>query len=347
MKQEPLKRRRPAARKRGRKQTLRAVVLSVLTVSVIALCLGIWTKLPGKDVPVGGIAPPEDALSPASSVVTPEPEPEPQPVVETIRFSATGDNLIHAPIYKQAARRAGGDGTYSFDYCYEPIAPFYAEQDVNWINQETLCTDELEPSSYPCFSTPGDCARALYRAGVRVFSLSNNHTYDKGASGIAATLRFWGSMPEDVVTTGLWKGESDYGRIPMQTVNGVIIAYLSYTEHTNGIPQSKAMTANIIYTSQTDVIEQQVSAPAGRFCSGGCTLGRGKQSYRCGCAACIGTKPCGLGRGSDRRYASTCIAERSMADCSRWQKGIHRLFPGKFCFHTGCRKQHGRCDPDL
>ena len=42
MKQEPLKRRRPAARKRGRKQTFRAVVLSVLTVSVIALCL--WTK---------------------------------------------------------------------------------------------------------------------------------------------------------------------------------------------------------------------------------------------------------------------------------------------------------------
>ena len=134
------------------------------------------------------------------------------------------------------------------------------QQDVNWINQETLCTDELEPSTYPCFSTPGDCARALYRAGVRVFSLSNNHTYDKGASGIAATLRFWGSMPEDVVTTGLWKGESDYGHIPLQTVNGVTIAYLSYTEHTNGIPQNSSMQANVIYTSQTDVIEQQVKA---------------------------------------------------------------------------------------
>ena len=50
MKQEPLKRRRPAARKRAQKQTLRAVVLSVLAVSVIALCLGIWTRLPGEDV---------------------------------------------------------------------------------------------------------------------------------------------------------------------------------------------------------------------------------------------------------------------------------------------------------
>lgn len=258
MKQEPLKRRRPAARKRGRKQTLRAVVLSVLTVSVIALCLGIWTRLPGEDVPVGGIEPPEDALSPASSVAAPEPEPEPQPVVETIRFSATGDDLIHSPIYNQAARRAGETGKYSFDYCYEHIAPFYAEQDVNWINQETLCSDTLAPSTYPSFSTPGDCARALYRAGVRVFSLSNNHTYDKGASGIAATLQFWESMPEDMITTGLWRGEEDYDRIPLQTVNGVTIAYLSYTEHTNGIRQNKNMTANIIYTSQTDVIERQV-----------------------------------------------------------------------------------------
>ena len=105
----------------------------------------------------------------------PASEPEPQPLVQIVRFSATGDNLIHAPIYKQAQRRASGEKAYSFDYCYEHIAPFYAQHDVNWINQETLCTDELEPSTYPCFSTPGDCARALYRAGVRVFSLSNNH----------------------------------------------------------------------------------------------------------------------------------------------------------------------------
>ena len=55
-------------------------------------------------------------------------------------------------------------------------------------------------------------------------------------------------MPEDVVTTGLWRGADDYSRIPLQTVNGVTIAYLSYTEHTNGIPTSSSMPANVIYT---------------------------------------------------------------------------------------------------
>ena len=227
--------------------------------AALALCIGLGGFRPGR-APVSAEpeAPPPVSSLPAES----EPEPEPQPVVETVRFSATGDNLIHSKIYQQAAARAVGDAAYSFDYCYANLVPFYSDFDVNWINQETLCTDELAPSTYPCFSTPGDCARALYRAGFRVFSLSNNHTYDKGASGIAATLRFWASMPADMVTTGLWRGEADYGTIPLHTVNGVTIAYLSYTEHTNGIPRSDAMEANVLYTSQTDVIEQQVRQAA-------------------------------------------------------------------------------------
>lgn len=238
---------------------------TLLTAGAVVACMGLLLRfLPVGTIPTGGDEPSDSAVSSTEPAASSVPEPEPEPVVETLRFSATGDDLIHSPIYKQAARRAANGQQYDFDYCYAQVAPFYAQQDINWINQETLCSDELEPSSYPCFSTPGDCARALYRAGIRVFSLSNNHTYDKGAAGLAATLRFWESMPEDVVTTGLWRGADDYSRIPLQTVNGVTIAYLSYTEHTNGIPTSSSMPANVIYTSQTDVIEQQVRAADGR-----------------------------------------------------------------------------------
>ncbi len=250
----PKKHRRNARRKRT--PVLRVVGVTLATGAAL-LCLFGQTLFPKAPATRLEVAASSESTAPP---VEPVPEEPAQPVTTTLHFSATGDNLIHSPIYKQAARRAVGDEKYSFDYCYEHLAPFYAQQDVNWINQETLCNKELEPSTYPCFSTPGECAEALYRAGFRVFSLSNNHTYDKGASGIAATLRFWDTMPEDVVTTGLWHGEADYSTIPMQTVNGVNIAYLSYTEHTNGIPQSKAMTANVIYTSQTDVIRQQVEA---------------------------------------------------------------------------------------
>ena len=245
-------RRRRSAQKHTSHKGVTLYTLGVLLVAVsVLLSLRFW---PRRIV---------DAVPPAAEVESPAVSeelavPEPQPVVTTLRFSATGDNLIHEPIYSQAARRAAEGEGYSFDYCYRNLLDFYAQQDINWINQETLCSKELAPSTYPCFSTPGECAEALYRAGFRVFSLSNNHTYDKGAAGIAATLRFWETMPKDVITTGLWKGEADYGRIPIQTVDGVKIAYLSYTEHTNGIPRNSKMTANIIYTSQQDVMEQQV-----------------------------------------------------------------------------------------
>lgn len=106
--------------------------------------------------------------------------------METVRFSATGDNLIHDGIFLQAKNR-GTDGYYDFSYAYENMRDFYTQFDVNWLNQETLVNDAFDPSGYPMFSTPGDITDALYDIGFRVFSLSNNHSYDKGAAGIDAS----------------------------------------------------------------------------------------------------------------------------------------------------------------
>ena len=200
-------------------------------------------------------APSVQSLPAAASVSAPEPEP--QPTVETVRFSATGDNLIHNGIYLEARSRTG-DGSYDFGPLYENMADFYAGFDVNWINQETLITDEIAPSSYPQFCTPSACGQAIYDLGMRVIAMSNNHAYDQYAQGIEATLRFWNTMPDDVVTTGLWAGPEDYSRIPMHTVNGVTIAYLAYTDSTNGIPLPDGAQANVILTSEEDVIQQQI-----------------------------------------------------------------------------------------
>ena len=159
-------RRRPTAKRRARRQAFWTAGAMLI---VFLFCLPLLPKFfLQESIPTAEPVSTESSSAGSATVSQPEeaepaPEPEPQPLVQTVRFSATGDNLIHAPIYKQAQRRASGEEAYSFDYCYEHIAPFYAQHDVNWINQETLCTDELEPSSYPCFSTPGDCARALYR----------------------------------------------------------------------------------------------------------------------------------------------------------------------------------------
>ena len=108
---------------------------------------------------------PVAAVEPAA---TPEPTPEPQPVVETVRFSATGDDLIHDGIFLQAKQR-GGDH-YDFSFAYENMRDFYTQFDVNWLNQETLVNDAFAPSGYPMFSTPGEITDTLYSLGFRVFS---------------------------------------------------------------------------------------------------------------------------------------------------------------------------------
>ncbi len=183
---------------------------------------------------------------------------QPQPVTTTVTFTATGDNLIHDGIYLQAAARHGNGG-YDFSYCYDNVRDYYSNFDVNWLNQETLVNDLFQASSYPMFSTPGQMGKDLYDVGFRVFSLSNNHSYDKGEQGLTATMDFWNSMPNDTLVHGLFKSEDEYyTNITYQTVNDITIAYLAYTETTNGLSVSANTPYHVIYTSQTDIIQNQI-----------------------------------------------------------------------------------------
>ena len=220
---------------------------------------------------LGGCGQPSDSLPAATPVPeataqpTPEPTPEPTPTVQTVRFSASGDNLIHEGLYNQARRRAadaGQDG-YDFTFAYENLREFYAGYDVNWLNQETLVNNAFEPSGYPMFSTPAGITDALYDIGFRVFSLSNNHSYDKGAQGIESSLEHWQGMPEDVVTAGFYplteEASAQSDGLTYQTVNGITFGYLSYTEHTNGLPTPGDARHGVIYLDDTEAIAAQIA----------------------------------------------------------------------------------------
>lgn len=188
---------------------------------------------------------------------TPAPTPEPTPTVETVRFSASGDDLIHDGIFLQARER-GKDGHYDFSEAYEPMRDFYTQFDVNWLNQETLVNDAFEPSGYPLFSTPGDITDALYDLGFRIFSMSNNHSYDKGAEGIASSLEHWASLPDDVAYMGFYNLDT-YDEYVYQTVNGITFGYLSYTEYTNGLPTPSESNYGVVYLDDRETIAKQIA----------------------------------------------------------------------------------------
>lgn len=245
---------RQPSKKRTKKSAVTGAILAVSGVSVLVLAVSglLFGAIEAAPKPVQGSA--AQASSTSSDASLPSVSEPAQPTVQTVRFSATGDNLIHDGIYLQAAKRTGGTG-YDFAPVYENLKEFYAEFDLNWLNQETLVTDEIEPDGYPQFCTPAACGQAVYDLGMRVISMSNNHAYDKYAKGIEATMRFWDSMPDDVLTTGLWSDETE---IPILEKNGITFAFLSYTESTNGIPTPDDAPAHVIYTSQEEVIQSQI-----------------------------------------------------------------------------------------
>lgn len=241
------------------KRKLLRLVSCILLLTLLLCACGQAGGSPPPAVPDSEtVSQPADSSLPAPA---PEPEPEPQPEELVVSFSAVGDNLVHDGLYIQARERAGGDG-YDFGYCFEQAKYFYQDFDVNWMNQETLINDAFAPSGYPMFSTPVEMARATYDAGWRVYALSNNHSYDCGAAGVSATLRAWEAMPEDVVTTGFFTSKEDDSGIALQQVNGMTIAYLSYTDHTNGLPTPADTEAFVIYTDEVEVMERQVRRAA-------------------------------------------------------------------------------------
>ncbi len=174
-----------------------------------------------------------------------------------VRFSAVGDNLIHNGIYLQAQARAGGDG-YDFTYAYENVSDFLTNFDVNWMNQETLITWDIPASTYPMFASPGELGEAAYAAGWRVFSTSNNHSYDKGAQGIASTLDYWAGMPEDTLSSGFYVPGQEAEGIKVHEVNGIEIAYVAFTETTNGLPKPADAVAEVIYTNEPERMQALV-----------------------------------------------------------------------------------------
>ncbi len=180
--------------------------------------------------PVSAFLTTETVFAPETATVPTEPtaEPEePEPQSKTVHFCAVGDNIIHSPIYRQAA----ADGGYDFSKPYSGIEDIISAADLAVINQETLiCNDRYEPSNYPLFNTPTALGDHMIDIGFDVFTLANNHCLDYGEEGLGHTLDYWEG--KDVPFAGIYrKGDREYA---LGEYNGVTFSFLSYTEALNG-----------------------------------------------------------------------------------------------------------------
>lgn len=197
--------------------------------------------------------------APPTTVAETEPTEPPEPEFYTVSLLCAGDNLIHSSIYNQAHRRAKNNGEegYDFSYPYEKVEKYVKAADLAILNQETIVTDKLEPSTYPRFCSPEALGEHMIDIGFDAFSMSNNHVLDKGEEGLLDCLDFWDSHPE-VIRYGAYRDEEDMNNIRLLTVNNITFAFLGYMEHTNGLSLKSDAVCKITYLKELDVIEEQI-----------------------------------------------------------------------------------------
>jgi poly-gamma-glutamate synthesis protein (capsule biosynthesis protein) len=103
-----------------------------------------------------------------------------------LTVAASGDFLIHTPVWRQAQAYAHGHG-YDFAPMFRKIRPLIRGADVALCHVETPLTHG-PPHTYPSFRTPVALATAIKSTGWDVCSTASNHTLDAGQSGVDSTI---------------------------------------------------------------------------------------------------------------------------------------------------------------
>jgi hypothetical protein len=160
-----------------------------------------------------------------------------------VRFvvAASGDLLIHSPVWERALALGGGRH-YNFTPLFIRIRPYLRHADLALCQVETPMTS-APPTSYPVFNTPPALATAIHLTGWRACSTASNHTLDQGQHGVDSTIRVLNHA--GVLHAGSYSTPAGKARPLIMTVDGVRVAFLAYTEFTNGIPLPHPWSVNL------------------------------------------------------------------------------------------------------
>ncbi len=160
-----------------------------------------------------------------------------------MRFTvaASGDFLIHSPVYARALELGGGR-RYDFEPLLSAIKPYVERADLALCHVETPLVGG-SPASYPVFRTPPSLAKAIKAAGWDACSTASNHSLDAGTAGVRSTIAALDGA--GVKHTGTARSSSERGRTPIIHVKGVPVAFLSYTEMTNGFALPQPWSVNL------------------------------------------------------------------------------------------------------
>ena len=198
---------------------------------IIAVLVGaVWSEQP--------VAHGQDRIAVMRAAGAAHSKPMTRPVNLTVEVN--GDILVHSPVWQRA--RDDGRGRYDFAPMLREIRPYVRSADLAICHVETPMSPR-PPEGYPVFNTPPQLARAIRQTGWQVCDTASNHSVDQGQYGIDQT-----GLALDragILHTGSFSSRAAQRRTLIVTAKGVRVAFLAYTEMTNGIPLPHPWSVNI------------------------------------------------------------------------------------------------------
>ena len=144
-----------------------------------------------------------------------------------------GDIMQHMPQVEAAWNE--DLGMYIYDSCFQFISPWLTGADLAIANLETTF-DGKPYSGYPAFSSPDALATGMLNTGIDIAGTANNHSCDRGRSGIERTISVLDSI--GILHMGTYLNAETHAKSTPLIINtkGFRLAFLNYTYGTNGIP---------------------------------------------------------------------------------------------------------------
>ncbi len=163
--------------------------------------------------------------------------------VQKVSLLFMGDIMGHDSQINAAA--IPGTGTYDYREVFMHVKPLIDSSDFAAANLEvTLAGPPYK--GYPQFSSPSALAAACNEAGIDCLFTANNHSADRGKSGIISTLDRLDSI--GILHTGTFRDKTAKDTLQPLVINrnGISVAFLNYTYGTNGITVPPPVIVNML-----------------------------------------------------------------------------------------------------
>lgn len=166
---------------------------------------------------------------------------------DTMQIVMVGDMLMHDRIIETGLQE---DGSYNYDHLFENVKDTFMNADLAIADQETIMGGpEFGYSGYPRFNSPYELADAEVKAGFDVLLFATNHVMDKGEKAIFNCMDYLDENYPDLGYVGINRSQQEQDEeIYVYEANGIKVAILNYTLHTNGIslPSDKPYLVNLL-----------------------------------------------------------------------------------------------------